>query len=52
VIDTGNSQTVASFSSALAARGFALITAEGSDARAHGRNVGAAVMGAANHSSR
>jgi hypothetical protein len=44
VIDTGNSQTVASFSSALAARGFALITAEGSDARAHGRAVGAAIM--------
>ena len=44
VIDTGNSQTVARFSSALAARGFALITAEGSDARAHGRAVGAAIM--------
>ena len=45
VIDAGDSQTVASFSSALAARGFALITADGSDARAHGRAVGAAIMG-------
>ena len=45
VIDAGDSQTVASFSSALTARGFALITADSSDARAHGRAVGAAIMG-------
>jgi flavodoxin len=45
VIDAGDSQMVASFSSALTARGFALITAEGRDARAHGRAVGAAIMG-------
>ena len=44
VIDAGDSQTVASFSSALAARGFALITANDGDARAHGRAVGAAIM--------
>jgi hypothetical protein len=43
VVDAGDSQTVASFSSALAARGFALITATGGDARAHGRAVGAAI---------
>jgi hypothetical protein len=47
VIDAGDSQTVASFSSVLAARGFALITADGRDARAHGRAVGAAIMGTA-----
>ena len=52
VIDAGDSQTVASFSSALAAHGFALITADGSDARTHGRAVGAAVMGVANQRSR
>jgi hypothetical protein len=46
VIDAGDSQTVASFSSALAARGFALITANGCDARTHGRAVGAAITGA------
>jgi hypothetical protein len=46
VIDAGNSQTVASFSSALAARGFALITASGFAARAHGRAVAAAITGA------
>jgi hypothetical protein len=45
VIDAGDSQTVASFSSALAARGFALIAADGGDARAHGRKVGAAIAG-------
>jgi flavodoxin len=44
VIDAGDSRTVASFSSALAARGFALIAAVGGDARAHGRAVGAAIM--------
>jgi hypothetical protein len=44
VIDAGDSQTVASFSSVLAARGFALIPADGRDARAHGRAVGAAIM--------
>jgi len=44
VIDAGDSQTVASFSAALAARGFALIAAAGRDARAHGRAVGAAIM--------
>ena len=44
VISTGDSQTVASFSSALAARGFALISTNGSDARAHGRAVGAAIV--------
>jgi flavodoxin len=48
VIDAGDSQTVASFSSALAARGFAVITVgSGDDARAHGRAVGAAIMGTA-----
>jgi flavodoxin len=47
VIDAGDRQTVASFSSALAARGFALIDAEGGDARAHGRAVGTAIMSAA-----
>jgi hypothetical protein len=44
VIDAGDSQTVASFSSALAVRGFALITIDGGDARAHGRAVGAAIV--------
>ena len=44
VIDAGDGQTVASFSSALAARGFALITANGGDPRELGRAVGAAVM--------
>ena len=48
VIDAGDSQTAATFSSALAARGFALLSADGGDARAHGRAVGAAVMRAAN----
>jgi hypothetical protein len=43
VIDAGDSHTVASFSSALAARGFALIAADGGDARAHGRAVGTAL---------
>ncbi len=52
VIDAGDSRTVASFSSALAARGFALVTAVGGDARAHGRTVGAAVIGAENQSTR
>ena len=47
VVDAGDSQTVASFSSALAARGFALIPANGVDARAHGRAVGSAIVGAA-----
>jgi hypothetical protein len=42
VIDAGNRETVAGFSSALAARGFTLIAANG-DARAHGRAIGAAV---------
>jgi hypothetical protein len=44
VIDAGDSQTVASFSSALAARGLELMTANGGDAREHGRAVGAAIM--------
>ena len=43
VIDVGDGQTVASFSSALAALGFALIAGKGRDARAHGRAVGDAV---------
>jgi flavodoxin len=47
VIDAGDSQTVASFSSALAACGFALIAVNGGDARAHGRAVGAAIVGSA-----
>ena len=47
VIDAGDRQTVASFSSALAARGFALIDSHGGDARAHGRAVAAAIMSAA-----
>ena len=46
VIDAGDSRTVASFSSTLAACGFTLITANGGDARAHGRAVGAAIMSA------
>ena len=45
VIDAGDSQTVASFSSALTARGFTLIAADGRDARAHGRAVGRAIVG-------
>ena len=52
VIDAGDSQTVASFSSALAARGFALIALDRSDARTHGRAVGATVIGAVNRASR
>jgi hypothetical protein len=44
VIDAGDRQTVASFSSALAARGFALITIDGGDARVHGRAVGTAIV--------
>ena len=47
VIDAGNSETVASFSSALANHGFAVIGADGRDARAHGRAVGLAIVGAA-----
>ena len=43
VINTGDSETVASFSSALAARGFALIANHG-DAPALGRAVGAAIV--------
>ena len=43
VLDAGDSQTVASFASALAARGFTVIGADGRDPRAHGRAVGAAV---------
>jgi hypothetical protein len=45
VVDAGDGPTVASFSTALAARGFTLIAADGRDARAHGRAVGASVMG-------
>jgi flavodoxin len=52
VVDVGNSQTVASFSSALAARGFAVMTAEDGDARAHGRAVGAAIMSTVDQRSR
>ena len=44
VIDAGDSQTVASFTSALTARGVTVVAADGRDARAHGRAVGAAVM--------
>ena len=47
VIDAGDRDTVASFSSALAARGFTLIAANGGDARAHGRAVGAALRSGA-----
>jgi flavodoxin len=50
VIDAGDSQTVASFASALADRGFAVIGAEGRDARAHGRAVGLAIVGTAHQS--
>jgi hypothetical protein len=42
VIDAGNRETVAGFSSALSARGLTLIAASG-DARAYGRAIGAAV---------
>jgi hypothetical protein len=52
VIHAGDSQTVASFSSALAARGFTLITVDGSDARALGRAVGAAIMNVVNQPTR
>jgi flavodoxin len=45
VIDAGDGETVASFVAALAARGFTTIAAAGGDARAHGRAVGAAIMG-------
>jgi hypothetical protein len=45
VIDTGDSHTVESFSAALAASGFALMAADGRDARAHGRAVGMAIVG-------
>jgi flavodoxin len=53
VIDAGDSQTVATFSSALAARGVAVMTPDSTgDARAHGRAVGTAVMDAAHQRSR
>ncbi len=45
VIDTGDSHTVASFTTVLSACGFALIAADGRDARAHGRAVGIAIVG-------
>ena len=45
VIDAGDGETVAQFSSALAARGFAIVAADARDARAHGRAVGATVRG-------
>lgn len=44
VIDTGNDQTVTAFSSALTERGFAIIPANGGDARSHGRAVGIALL--------
>ena len=44
VIDTGDSHTVASFTTVLSACGFALIAADGRDARAQGRAVGIAIM--------
>ena len=44
VIDAGDHHTVESFASILAARGFALIDADGGDARAHGRAVGVALL--------
>ena len=43
VIDTGDSHTLEGFSSALS-RGFALVGADGGDARAHGRAVGIAIV--------
>jgi hypothetical protein len=43
VIDAGDRQTIAAFSSALAQRGFTLIAPDG-DARAHGRAVGIALL--------
>ena len=46
VIDAGDGETVASFAAALTARGFAVLAADGRDARAHGRAVGAAVVSA------
>ena len=52
VIDAGDSQTVATFSSALAARGFTLISADGGDARTHGRVVGAAIVRTASQPAR
>jgi len=45
VIDTGDSHTVASFTTVLSACGSALIAPDGRDARAHGRAVGAAIVG-------
>jgi hypothetical protein len=44
VIDAGDPDTVATFSSLLAERGFVLIPSNGGDARAHGRAVGKAVL--------
>ena len=44
VVDAGDGETVASFSAALASRGFTVIAADGRDARGHGRAVGAAVV--------
>jgi len=44
VIDGGDSETVAQFSSVLAARGFAIVAADGRDARAHGRTLGDTVL--------
>jgi hypothetical protein len=44
VIDTGDAHTVAAFASVLAAQGFALISANGGDARLHGRAVGMALL--------
>jgi hypothetical protein len=44
VVGTGEAQ-MASFSAAFAARGVALLSSDGRDARAHGRAVGEAVRG-------
>ncbi len=46
VIDAGDAQTVTSFASELAARGFTIVAADGGDARAHGRAVGATALAA------
>lgn len=46
VIHAGDSETVARFSSELAARGFTIVPADGRDARAHGRTVGTTVLAA------
>ncbi len=51
VIDAGDGDTVAGFTSALATRGFTVIAADGADARTHGRRVGERASGQVSHGS-